>query len=171
MRHCCRGSWTCQLILEDCHLEWRWTRMLRTILKKKIWKQHPTKQQVCGHLTPFSKIIQVKWTRRMGLCWRSKDELMNYVFLWTLRNGRTSVGRPARTYLIQLCADTGCSLENLPGVMNDRDGWGESQRNPCWHHVPWQRKIYIHLMTINFMHLQKQNDYPQMKSLCFIWRV
>ena len=21
------------------------------------------------------------------------------------------------------CADTGCSLEDLPGVMDDRDGW------------------------------------------------
>ena len=33
------------------------------------------------------------------------------VLLWTPSHGRASVERPARTYLQQLCADTGCSLE------------------------------------------------------------
>ena len=28
----------------------------------------------------------------------------------------------------QLCADTGCSLEDLPGAMNDREGWQERVR-------------------------------------------
>ena len=32
-----------------------------------------------------------------------------------------SVGRPVRTYLQQLCADTGCSLEDLPGMMEERE--------------------------------------------------
>ena len=27
--------------------------------------------------------------------------------------------------LHHLCADTGCSLENVPGVMDERDGWRE----------------------------------------------
>ena len=41
-----------------------------------------------------------------------------------------SVGQPARTYIQQLCTDTGCSLENLPEAMNDRDKWcaRESER-------------------------------------------
>ena len=30
-----------------------------------------------------------------------------------------------RAYIQQLCADTGCSLEDLPGVMDDRDGCQE----------------------------------------------
>ena len=37
---------------------------------------------------------------------------------------------PTRTYLHQLCADTGCSLEDLLGAVDDRDGWRESQGNP-----------------------------------------
>ena len=37
-------------------------------------------------------------------------------------------GRPARTYMQQLCADTGCSLENLQGAMDDRDGSRERIR-------------------------------------------
>ena len=31
-------------------------------------------------------------------------------------------------YLTQLCADTGTSFENLPGAMDDRDGWRERER-------------------------------------------
>ena len=40
----------------------------------------------------------------------------------------TSVGRPARTYLQQLCTDTGCSLEDLLETMDDRDGERERVR-------------------------------------------
>ena len=39
-----------------------------------------------------------------------------------------SVGRPARTYLHQLCTDTGYSLEDLSVAMNDKDGWRERER-------------------------------------------
>ena len=35
--------------------------------------------------------------------------------------GRAKAGRPARTYIQQLCEDTGCSLEDLPEAMNDRE--------------------------------------------------
>ena len=37
--------------------------------------------------------------------------------------GRAKAGLPARTYIQQLCADTGCILEDLPGAMVNRDGW------------------------------------------------
>ena len=51
------------------------------------------------------------------------DEFINDVLLWTPSHGRAKVGRPARTFLQQLCVNTGCSLEDLPGVMDDTDGW------------------------------------------------
>ena len=38
------------------------------------------------------------------------------------------VGQAARTYIQQLYADTGCSLEDLPGAVDDRDGWHERVR-------------------------------------------
>ena len=38
-------------------------------------------------------------------------------------------GRPARTYLQQLCEDTGCSPEDLPEAMNDREEWRERVRD------------------------------------------
>ena len=38
-------------------------------------------------------------------------------------------GRPARTYIQQLCEDMGCCPEDLPGAMNDREEWRESVRD------------------------------------------
>ena len=41
---------------------------------------------------------------------------------WTLSHGRAKAGRPARTYIQQLCEDAGCSPEDQLEAMNDRDG-------------------------------------------------
>ena len=57
--------------------------MLRAILNKS-WRQHPTRHQLYGHLPPITKTIQVKRTRHAGHCWRSRDELIRDVLLWTL---------------------------------------------------------------------------------------
>ena len=50
------------------------------------------------------------------------------VLLWTPTHGHTSAGRLAETYIHQLCANTECSLEDLPGVMSNMDGWMERER-------------------------------------------
>ena len=44
----------------------------------KSRRQYPTKQQLYGHLTPIMKTIQIRKTRHVGHCWRSRDELMTY---------------------------------------------------------------------------------------------
>ena len=50
-------------------------------------------------------------------------------------HGRAKAGRPARTYIQQLCEDTGCCPEDLPGAMNDREEVArESQGYPCYQH-------------------------------------
>ena len=54
---------------------------------------------------------------------------MNDVLLWTPTYGRAKAGRPARTYIQQLCEDTGCSPEDLPEAMNAREMWREGVRN------------------------------------------
>ena len=94
----------------------------------KSWKQHPTKQQLYGFLTPITKTIEIWRNIHTGSCLRSKDELISDVFLLTLSQGRAKVERPARTYIQQLCADTGFSLGDLPGAMDDGDGWLERVR-------------------------------------------
>ena len=65
----------------------------------------------------------------MSGCWRSRDELIRDVLLWTPTHGRAKVGRPARTYIQQLCEDTGCCPEDLPRAMNDREEWRERVRD------------------------------------------
>ena len=43
--------------------------------------------------------------------------------------GQAKAGRLSRTYIQQLCEDTGCSPEDLPEVMNDREKWRERVRD------------------------------------------
>ena len=95
-------------------LDGNYTRMLRAILNKS-WRQHPKRHQLYGHLPPITKTIQVRRTRHAGHCWRSRDELISDVVLWTPTHGIAIAGRPSRTYIQQLCEDTGFSPEDLTG--------------------------------------------------------
>ena len=109
-------------------LDGNYTRMLRAILNKS-WRQHPTRHQLYGHLLPITKTIQVRRTIHVGHCWRSRDELIRDVLLWTPTYGRVKAGRPARTYIQQLCEDTGYCPEDLPRAMKDREEWRERVRD------------------------------------------
>ena len=110
--------------------------MLRAILNKS-WRQHPTRHQLYGHLPPITKTIQVRRTIHAEHCWRSRDELISDVLLWTPKYGRAKAGRPARTYIQQQCKDTGCSPEDLPEAMNDREKWREKVRYICACSTRW----------------------------------
>ena len=59
----------------------------------------PHKHQLYGHLPPIMKNIQVRRTRHAGHCWRSSDELISDVRIWTPTYGRAKAERPARTYI------------------------------------------------------------------------
>ena len=109
-------------------LDSNYTRMLRAILNKS-WQQHPPRHQLYGYLPSITKTLQVRRTRHAGHCRRSRDELISDVLLWTTAYGQTKAGRPARTYIEQLCEDTGCSPEDLPEAINDREKWRERVRD------------------------------------------
>ena len=119
-------TWTLTKRLEK-KLDGNYTRMPRAILNKS-WRQHPTRHQLYGRLPPITKSIQVRRTRHAGHCWRSRDELISDVLLWNPTYGQAKAGRPARTCIQQLCEDTGCSPEDLPEAMNDREEWRERVR-------------------------------------------
>ena len=118
-------TWTLTKRLEK-KLDGNYTRMLRAIL---FWRQHPTRRQLYGHLPPITKTIHVRRARHAGHCWRSKDELVSDVLLWTPTYGQAKAGRAARTYIQQLCEDTGCNPEDLPGAMNGGEKWREMVRD------------------------------------------
>ena len=136
-------TWTLTKRLER-RLDGNYTRMLRAVLNKS-WRQHPTRLQLYGHLPPITKTIQVRRTRHAGHCWRSKDELISDVLLWTPTHGCARVGRPARTYIQQLCEDTGCNPEDLPEAMNDREKWRETVRDIRAGGATWNIYIYIYI--------------------------
>ena len=119
--------WTLTKWLEK-KLDGNYTRMLWAILNKS-WRQHPTNQQWYGHLPPITKTIQVRRTRHAGHCWRSRDELISDVFLWTPSYGRVKAGWSARTFIQQLCEDMECNHGDLPEAMNDREKWRERVRD------------------------------------------
>ena len=146
-------TWTLTKRLEK-KLDGNYTRMLRAILNKSWW-QHPTRHQLYGHLPPITKTIQVRRTRHVGHCWRSRDELIRDVLLWTPTHGRVKAGRPARTYIQQLCEDTGCCPEDLPRAMNDREEWWERVRDIRATNVTWwwwYIYIYIYIYFIKKKH-------------------
>ena len=101
-----------------------------------------------------TKTIQVRQTRHAGHCWRSKYKLIIDVLLWTPAYGRAKAGRPARTYIQQLCEDTGCSPENLPEAMNDREKWRERVRDICASSTTWWWWFYEVDNDIKFLRFQ-----------------
>ena len=88
--------------------------------------------------------------RFAGHCWRAKQELASNLLLWSPNHGKRRVGRPAITYIdlaspadilrrgegtrdarlrmsageanIELCRDAGCLPNDLPALLQDRDG-------------------------------------------------
>ena len=100
--------------------------MLRAILNKS-WRQHPTRHQLYGHPPPITKTIQVRRTRYVEHCWRSKDELIRDVLLWTPAYGQAKAGRPARTYIQQRwwmigrCGERGSGISVLAARHDDDD--------------------------------------------------
>ena len=132
--------WTLTKRMEK-KLDGNYTRMLWTILNKS-WRQHPIKPELYGHLSPITKTIKVRWIRQAGHCWRSRDELISDVLLWTPSYSRAKAGWPARTYIQQLCEDTGCSPDDLPEAMNNREEWRERVRNIHASDTTWWYNTY-----------------------------
>ena len=75
--------------------------------------------------------------------------LISDVFLWTPSHGRANAGRPARTYIHHLCADTGCSLricrKQCPIVRGGERGSGISMLI-AWHDNDDDIGIFILLL-------------------------
>ena len=123
-------TWTLTKRLEK-KLDGNYTRMLRAILNKS-WRQRPTKHQLYGHQPLITRTIQVRRTRHARHCSRRSP---TYV--------QAKAGRPARTYIQQLCEDTGCSPEDLPDAMNNREKWRERVRDIRASGTTWWWWIYF----------------------------
>ena len=70
------------------------------------------------------------------------------VLLWTHSYGRAKGGRPARTYIQQLCEDTGCNPKDLPEAKNDREEWRERVRDISAGGTTWWWYMYLYLLFL-----------------------
>ena len=136
-----RPTWTLTNKLEQ-KLDGNYTRTLRAVLNKS-WRQHSTRHQIYNHLPPIAKTIQARQTRHAGHYWKSRNELISDVLLWTPTYGRAKAGRPARTYIQQLCEDKGFSPEDLPETMNDREKLRERVRDILAGGMTWWWWSYL----------------------------
>ena len=68
------------ILLYGC-TTWRLTKRLEKEITQECCKLY--RHQLYGHLPPITKTIQVRRTRHVGHGWRSKDELISDVLLWT----------------------------------------------------------------------------------------
>ena len=98
---------------------------------EQVLEATPHKAPTIRPPTSYHENYQVRRTRYAGHCWRSRDELISDLLLWTPTYGRIKAGRPARTYIQQLCEDTWCTPEDLPKAMNDREKWWERVWDIC----------------------------------------
>ena len=150
-------------------LDGNYTRILRAILNRS-WRQHSTKQRLYRHLPPITKTIQVRRTRHAGHCWRSRVELIRDVLLWTPSHSWAKAGRPARTYIQQICKDTGWSPED---AMNDREGWRERVRDiradgtTRWWYLNKLKTICLHRVHWFQVLLSNTNNSVQYDSFIF----
>ena len=78
----------------------------------------------CG--TDFYTVKFQEWFFEMN--WISISMTLD-VPLWTPSHGRAKAEWPAQTYIQQLCEDIGCSPEDLPEAVNDRERWRERVRD------------------------------------------
>ena len=116
-----RTTWTLTKRMEK-KLDSNYTRMLQAILNKTLW-QHPTKQLLFATYHPprkLSKLDEPDMQDTAGEVRRNSHDTFMVPFTWTGKS---------RTYIQQLCADTGYSLENMLGAMDDRDVWWERVRD------------------------------------------
>ena len=114
-------SWTMTDTLSK-RIDGTYTRLLRTALNVS-WRQHLTNRQLYGNLPPVSSVIQVRRLQFAGHFYRSKNEVVNRVILCEPSHGRRSKGRPAKSYINILAADTGAERSELPGLMGNREQW------------------------------------------------
>ena len=131
------------------------------------WKQQH-KQPLYDHLPPITKTIQISRTRYAGHSWRSKDELISDVFLWTPSHGRASVCRLIRAYLQQFFTDTRCSLEDLPEATVGKSESGKSvQAARCDDEVIFLKDIRDFSSTKEILFIERHvfRDYFQRPHL------
>ena len=92
-----------------------------------------------------------------GRLLEKKDKLISDVLPWTPSHGQTKVGRPAGNYKYNSSVLIGCSLEDFPGVMDNRDVWWERVKEIHASSTTWWKWKYYNFYkgsTIRHLHIR-----------------
>ena len=123
---------------------------------EQVLEAIPNKAAAIRPPTFHHKTIQIRRSRQAGHFWRSWDELIRDVLLWTPSHVRAKAGWPARTCIQQLCEDTGCSPDDQSKAMNDWKRWRERARDTrtdgttwwWWWIQPYFKLSFFNLVTL-----------------------
>ena len=111
--------------------------MLRAILHKNVESNIEQVLEAKPHKIPtirppvshHEKLYKLDETDTQDTAGEARTNSSVSILLWTPAYGQAKAGQPARTYIQQLRGDTGCSPEDLPEAMNDREKWRERVRD------------------------------------------
>ena len=154
-------------------MDGNYTRMQHAILYKS-WRQYLTRHQLYGHLRPITKTIQSRRTKHAGHSWRSRDELISDVLLWTPAYGRANqdaqhehtfssyvsiwdvaLKTHQRRWTIGRSGERGSGI-SIPVARNNDDDDTSLTPTHCTAHLVVS-KISIHLYR------------SRLKLICFVW--
>ena len=122
----CPYSWS---LVGCCHQDlFNTARSILVLLPSSFFSRGLISVQV---VHPYSSIdTTAAWKKpRFILSVRFDFHMIDSLSIAVHAFGRAKAGRPVRTYIQQLCEDTGCSPEDLPETMNDREKWRERVSN------------------------------------------
>ena len=88
----------------------------------------PNKTTAVWLLTSHIKKHPIKMNKIRETLLEKQGWIESDVLLWTPTHSRANVDWLAKPYLHKCCMDTGYSLEDLPGMIDDRDRWRERVR-------------------------------------------
>ena len=116
-------TWTLTKRLEK-KLDGNYTRNVESNIEQILATtphETPTVRPLASHHKNYTG--QTSQTRRTLL--EKQGRARKWRTPWTPTYGQAKAGWLARTYIQQLCEDTGCNPEDLPEAMNDREKWRE----------------------------------------------
>ena len=117
------NTWTPTKRLEK-KLDGNYTRMLRAILNNP-GDNTPQDTNYTATCLSLRKLYKLDEPDTQDTAGEAAGYIISDVLLWTPTYGQAKAGRPARTYIQQLCEDTRCNPEDLPEAMNNREKWRE----------------------------------------------
>ena len=124
-----------------------WKSDLTDKMKRSYFQAVVMSILLYDHLPSITKTIQVRGTRLAGHSWKSRDELISDVLLWTPSHRWAKAGRQARTYIQHSVPIQDVSLKTYWRQWTKENGGekgSEISGRMAWHDVSDQTHTHTH---------------------------